>query len=84
MTAATELEQKLTAFADSLIRKAADKDIPVEQSIRIFKELREFYAILTKGQDKGDNPDGRRPTSMSDMRMRIALVDGGEPEDGRA
>ena len=76
-----DLERKLTTFADDLISKA--KEAPLDQAVKIFKELREFYALLTKDPEKTDKPSGRRPTTMNGMRARInaASKDGG---DGRA
>lgn len=79
-----DLEAKLVLFAESLIAKAGEKDTPIETSIKIFKELREFYITLTKDPKAGDNPGGGRSSSMSAMRKRIALVDGGDDGDGRA
>ncbi len=78
----SDLEKKLTAFADDLIVKAKAENTPIETSLKIFKELREFYALLTRDPDKGDKPAGRRPTTMNGMRKRIAAAsrDGG---DGR-
>lgn len=76
-----DLEQKLITLADDLITKA--KDAPVEQSIKIFKELREFYAILTKDPKEGDKPAGRRPTTMNGMRKRIAAASRDGGDDGR-
>lgn len=71
----------LNTLATFLTAKAQDEKTDVQDAIKIFKELREFYDILTKGAEKGDKDTGRRPTTISAMRERIALVSGGEPDD---
>ena len=72
----------LNALATHLTAKAQAEGTDVQDAIKIFKELREFYAILTKDDGKGDKDAGRRPTTISAMRERIALVSGGEMDDG--
>jgi hypothetical protein len=83
--ASNDLEPRLIAFADHLIEKARAADTPIETSIKIFKEIRELYALLTREPKEADKTNGRRPTTFRAMRSRIALVeDGGDDADGRA
>ena len=76
------LEDTLTGLADHLAAKAKAEGCDILDAVKIFKELREFYAILTKEHEKGDKVHGRRPTTISAMRERIALVSGGEDDAG--
>jgi len=76
------LVETLTNLADHLATKARDDKTDIQDAVRIFKELREFYAILTKEDEKGDKEPGRRPTTISAMRERIALVSGGDDDGG--
>jgi hypothetical protein len=75
------LLENLNSLADHLTKKAQAENCDTLDAVKIFKELREFYAILTKGDEKGDKEPGRRPTTISAMRERIALVSGGEMDD---
>lgn len=72
------LETTLTDLANHLAAKAKDEKCDIQDAVKIFKELREFYAILTKADDKGDKVPGRRPT-IARMRERLAVV---ENDDG--
>jgi hypothetical protein len=76
------LESTLTDLADHLAAKAKTDTCDIQDAVKIFKELREFYAILTKDDEKGDKVPGRRPTTISAMRERIALVSGGDEDGG--
>ena len=76
------LETTLTALAEHLAAKAKMDMTDIQDAVKIFKELREFYAILTKEDEKSDKATGRRPTTISAMRERIALVSGGEDDGG--
>jgi hypothetical protein len=76
------LEETLTDLANHLAAKAKDEKCDIQDAVKIFKELREFHAILTKADEKGDKVPGRRPTTISAMRERIALVSGGDEDGG--
>lgn len=78
------LLENLNTLADHLTKKAQDEKCDTLDAVKIFKELREFYAILTKDDGKSDKEPGRRPTTISAMRERIALVSGGEMSDAGA
>jgi hypothetical protein len=78
----TDLEQKLTAFAEDLMTRAKAPDIDLGEAVKVFREVRELYSILTKDQEPGDKPSGRRST-IGSMRTRIAAA-GGAPKNGRA
>ena len=73
-------EAKLNELAIYLVDKAQEEKADVQDSVKIFKELREYHALLTKDDPKGDKDSGRRPT-MKAMRDRIALVSNGGEED---
>jgi hypothetical protein len=72
-------EKSLIEFAAALIARAADAKL--EDSVRVFKEVRDFYAILTRGAEPGDKVAGRRST-MTSMRKRIDAAGG--MSNGRA
>lgn len=78
-------EEEIYALARALAQDARDPKTDVQDRIKIFKELREFHAVLTKEGDKGDKEPSRRPTTMAGMREKIARLsvvpDRGEPED---
>jgi hypothetical protein len=74
------LETTLTDLADHLAAKAKTDGCDIQDAVKIFKELREFYAILTKDDEKSDKVPGRRPT-IARMRERLAVV---ENDDGGA
>lgn len=72
-------EQALDDLAVHLAAKAREEKTDIQDAVRVFKELREYYAILTKDGEKGDKSpkDGRRPTAtVAEMRKRIAAVSG--------
>lgn len=77
------LETKLNELAIHLADKAKAPGTDVQDSVNIFKELRQYHAILTKDDPKGDKEPGRRPT-MQSMRERIKLVDSGGDGDESA
>lgn len=76
------LETKLNELAFYLVDIAKAQTTDLQDSVKIFKELREYHAILTKDDPKGDKEQGRRPT-MKSMRERIKLVDshGGDGDE---
>ncbi len=76
------LEKKLNELAIYLCDVAKAGSTDLQDSVKIFKELREYYAYLTKDDPKGDKDAGRRPT-MQTMRERIKLVDsrGGDGDE---
>lgn len=75
-----DFEKALTEFAHDLMTKARADGTKLEDSVRVFKEVREFFSILTAGQPAGDKVPGRRST-MGGMRKRIAAAGG---SNGRA
>jgi hypothetical protein len=77
-----DLEAKLTAFADDLMTKAKAEGVKLEEAVKVFKEVRELYAILTPAPATGDKASGRRST-IGSMRTRIAAASGA-PKNGRA
>lgn len=76
------LEITLTSLAEYLAGKAREPKTDLQDSVKIFRELREYHAILTKDDPKGDKDQGRRPT-MGGFRARIVSAErnhGGEDE----
>ena len=76
------LETKLNELAIYLVDKAKAPGTDIQDSVNIFKELRQYHALLTKDDPKGDKDTGRRPT-MKTFRENIALVSnrGGDEDD---
>lgn len=80
----TSFEQSLDELAVHLAKQAMEEKTDIQDKVRVFKELREYRALLTKPDDKGDKGGtGRGPTTkMSDMRKNIRLASSrGEPDD---
>ncbi len=81
-------DEEIYALARALAQDARDSKTEIQDKIKIFKELREFHAVLTKGDDKSDKEPSRRPTTMAGMRDKIARLsvvpERGEPEDDSA
>lgn len=73
-------EAKLNELAIFLVEAAKKQGTDLQDSVKIFKELREYHALLTKDDPKGDKDAGRRPT-MQSMRDKIALVSRGGEDD---
>ena len=78
-----QLETKLNELAIYLVEVAKKETTDLQDSVKIFKELREYHALLTKDDPKGDKDQGRRPT-MQSMRDKMALVSRGEEDDDPA
>jgi hypothetical protein len=78
------LEQTLIELADHLAAKAREPMTDIQDAVKIFKELREFYAILTKDDEKGDKSPGRRSTTILQMRRNIKAAEdiGGDDDAG--
>ena len=78
------LEHTLTDLADHLAARAREPMIDIQDAVKIFKELREFYAILTKDDEKGDKGTGRRSTTILQMRRNIKAAEdiGGDDDAG--
>ena len=83
MSAVDEIEQALSKVASHLADKATADGTDIQDGVKVLKELREIYAILTATQGSGDKGSGRRST-IGDMRKKIALVSNREEEDGGA
>jgi hypothetical protein len=60
--------------AKHIAMKARAENCDIQDSVKALKELKDLYAILTEGKDKGDKEPSRRPTTMAAMRERLALV----------
>ncbi len=81
----TSFEKSLDDLAVHLAEQARDPKTDIQDKVRVFKELREYRALLTKPAEKGDKETSRRPTTMAGMRENIARLsvvsDRGEPDD---
>lgn len=83
MSAIDDIEQALSRVAVHLAEKATADGTDIQDGVKVLKELREIYAILTATTGNGDKGSGRRST-IGDMRKKIALVSSREEEDGGA
>lgn len=78
---AEELRVELLAVAKHIATKARAETCDIQDSVKALKELKDLYAILTEGKDKGDKEPSRRPTTMTAMRERLALVQREDADD---
>lgn len=79
--AASDVEAEMVAVAKHISAKARDEKCDIQDATKALKELKEVYAILTEGKDKGDKEPRRRPATMAGMKERIALVSSREEPD---
>lgn len=69
--AAAEVESEMVAVAKHISAKARADSCDIQDATKALKELKEVYAILTEGKDKGDKEPRRRPATMAGMKERI-------------
>lgn len=79
--AVTTLEDELVTLAKHIVVKAKAENCDIQDSVKALKEVTSLYSILTKPPDKGDKEPSRGPTTMGEMRRRIALVSDREDDD---
>lgn len=68
---AADIEAELVAVAKHISAKARADNCDIQDATKALKELKEVYAILTEGKDKGDKEPRRRPATMAGMKERI-------------